>query len=108
MDDLQGKPDADQAPTEPSLFFSLNDLSENRAMFDRGTDDIIAINYGTGQYVVVIKQADLGQATGSPGVTDLTYLDSITSQQIFALDTVSTSLLLMRVDYAFFPLRSGR
>jgi hypothetical protein len=103
--DTQSTNDADQAPQEPSLSFSVADVSENRLMFDAGTDDILSINYNTGRYVVVIKQSDIGAATGSPGVSNLTFIQPVTARQTLVMDTQASDLLLVRLDYAFFPLR---
>lgn len=105
--DFQSKEDADIAPQEPTFTISLSDVSENRMVFDQGTDDIISINYNTGIYVVVIKQVDIGRATGSPGVSDLTYIDPLTANGILAMDTPASDLLLVRVDYAAFPVRTS-
>ncbi len=106
--DMLGPIDADLTPEEPSFVMSTADVSANRLLFDQGSDDILSINYTTGLYVVVLKQADIGRATQSPGVSDLTFIEPINPNEILVMDSRASDFLRVRVDYRAFPRRIQR
>ena len=83
-------------------------MLENRLAFDRGRDHLIAINYDTGEVVVVAKRVDFQKATGRD-LADLTYVESLTppgagGEDIRAWDSLSNSLLELSLGHTTLPV----
>ncbi len=90
---------------EPEITFSEGILGDdNLLLFDRGNDQLISLNLTTQLYVVVIKQADLAEVTGLPGISDLTFIRPVTDSEALALDSEGNALVRIRMDYAVFPV----
>ncbi|MBI4582799.1 MAG: hypothetical protein HY717_02020 [Planctomycetes bacterium] len=89
---------------EPVLTFANADVRENRLLFDQGSKDLLSLNYLTGFYVVVLKQRDIGQQTGSVGSSNLTFMEPIDDYTLRAFDSQANALINIRVDYAAFPV----
>ncbi len=61
---------------EPILLNGEEDVLNNRLMFDRGRDELIAVNYATGTVVIVAKRASFTDVTGGD-LADITYIKHI-------------------------------
>ena len=62
------------------------------------------MHYNTGTYVVLLKQAELAEATGILGISDLTYFEPIDDDNLLTFDTEGSTLMQINVRYAAFPL----
>ena len=83
---------------EPILLKGEEDVLNNRLMFDRGRDELIAVNYDTGTVVIVAKRASFTDVTGGD-LADITYMKYIGVEQpdemlsIRVWDSSTSSLL---------------
>ena len=83
---------------EPILLKGEEDVLNNRLMFDRGRDELIAVNYDTGTVVIVAKRASFTDVTGGD-LADITYMKYIGVEQPDDMQSIrvwdsSTSSLL--------------
>lgn len=107
--DVQGGVDPDFGLQETVLTFPTNPLRrENILFFDQGNDQMLGLNLSSSQYVVVLKQGDLAEATGLSGISDLTFIEPVTDNEVLAFDTQGNALVRIRLEYAAFPLFFGR
>ncbi|MEC9348294.1 MAG: hypothetical protein VX387_01135 [Planctomycetota bacterium] len=101
---------------EPILLKAEEDILSNRLMFDRGRDELIAINYATGTVVVVAKRAAFTNLTGVD-LADITYIkytgverpDDMQSddmQSVRVWDSSSSSLLKVLLEIVLEPTTS--
>ena len=104
--DTIGGTDPEQAGVEPSFSFGTGEnlRNENLLIFDRGPDELLTMHYNTGTYVVLLKQAELAEATGILGISDLTYFEPIDDDNLLTFDTEGSTLMQINVRYAAFPL----
>lgn len=58
---------------EPILLKGEEDILNNRLMFDRGRDELIAVNYDAGTVVIIAKRASFTDVTGGD-LADITYI----------------------------------
>ena len=58
---------------EPILLKGEEDVLNNRLMFDRGRDELIAVNYDTGTVVIIAKRTSFTDVTGGD-LADITYI----------------------------------
>ena len=104
--DAQSSADSDQPLADPDIVPSLADVSENRLVYDGGSNDMLGMNYDTGLYVVVFKLAEISASTGIPGTSQLTFIDPLTPNEILTMDSAASDLLKVRVEYRAFPVKS--
>ncbi|MEC8934239.1 MAG: hypothetical protein VX958_02140 [Planctomycetota bacterium] len=101
---------------EPILLKAEEDILSNRLMFDRGRDELIAINYETGTVVIVAKRAAFTNLTGVD-LADITYIkytgverpDDMQSddmQSVRVWDSSSSSLLKVLLEIVLEPTTS--
>jgi hypothetical protein len=103
--DEQGGTDIEFGLQEPVLEFSSGLLRDNLVLFDAGNDQILSLSESSRLYVVVIKQGDIAAATGLSGISDIRFMETLNNNELLAFDTAGNALMVLRVDYAAFPVR---